>query len=445
MAELLASAQPEKRLFISLLTRDISLLEAVLDLVDNSINSAILKQKRPLDKAQDYINLLEVKETKKTPSINIEFDNNRFVIDDTCGGISLKLAQNEVFKFGKAEDEANVDESDGDRLSVYGIGLKRAIFKLGDHIEISSNHSKRGFEMDLRVNKWQRTPQQEWSIPITAKEPDRDQPYGTKISVTDLHENISKRLTDDSFEGELRERLSKTYAYFAGRIVNITVNNRLVDAADLKFGENIASESFTVEDVDAAVLAGISIPAGKSHTSEAAGWYIFCNGRGVAFADKSNLTGWGTFLPTYQPKFRPFLGIVFFASVDPESLPWTTTKSAINQESEVWQHALRVMNLSGRQVTSFLTSRYPEDGVQISMTDLTDTAGKEASALKSLTIPQRSFVPTKPRKRKTSIQIKVLEEDINKIKKYLGKKHMSNVDVGHYIFEYFLTNVVEEE
>ena len=47
---LTADASPEKRLFISLLTRDISLVAAFLDLIDNSINAALA----PLaDKADD--------------------------------------------------------------------------------------------------------------------------------------------------------------------------------------------------------------------------------------------------------------------------------------------------------------------------------------------------------------------------------------------------------
>jgi hypothetical protein len=40
-AQLLADASPEKRLFISLITRDIPLVAAFLDLVDNSINAAV--------------------------------------------------------------------------------------------------------------------------------------------------------------------------------------------------------------------------------------------------------------------------------------------------------------------------------------------------------------------------------------------------------------------
>ncbi len=440
-----ASAQPEKRLFISLLTRDISLLEAILDLIDNSINSTIIKQNIPLNTSDDYINLLDLKSDTSTPTVSIIFDKTKFLITDNCGGISLDLAQNQVFKFGKNDDETPDKHSEADRLSVYGIGLKRAIFKLGNNIRIRSNHANGGFDMDLDVRRWQREMQQPWAIPISPTPNDQSKPYGTNIEVKEIYENIAKRLTDDRFEGELRQIIAKTYSYFIGRIVNISVNSRPVVATDLKLGSNIASEKFEVDDVNVAVLAGISIPDGKSYSADKAGWYIFCNGRGVAFANKSNITGWGTFLPLFQPKFLPFIGIVFFASTDPESLPWTTTKSSINQESKVWQHALRVMSTQGRQITSFLSRRYPEEGVQLPIGELTKTAGTSSSALKSLSSPPQNFSSSNIRQKITSIQIKVSISDIDKIKTYLGNKSMSNADVGNYIFEYFLNNVVEED
>jgi hypothetical protein len=57
-AKLLADARPEKRLFISLVTRDISLIDAFLDIVDNSINAALEPLSAKLKTADDYQRLL---------------------------------------------------------------------------------------------------------------------------------------------------------------------------------------------------------------------------------------------------------------------------------------------------------------------------------------------------------------------------------------------------
>src|ERR1700761_1604676 len=90
---LFASAQPEKRLFISLITRDISLVDAVLDLIDNSINSAIIMSHRNLAKPSDYIDLLKISPKKTLPAIHIDFNEQSFEIRDTCGGIPLEMAE----------------------------------------------------------------------------------------------------------------------------------------------------------------------------------------------------------------------------------------------------------------------------------------------------------------------------------------------------------------
>ncbi|WP_287361765.1 ATP-binding protein [Mesorhizobium sp.] len=131
-----AKAHAEKRLFISLLTRDISLADAFLDLLDNSINAAVKATGLQEGNAADYVALL-TKPAKPRFTIQIEFDGTKVAISDDCGGISSEDASTKVFVFG-AEDESHLD----DRLSVYGIGLKRAMFKLGNQIDMESQHPK---------------------------------------------------------------------------------------------------------------------------------------------------------------------------------------------------------------------------------------------------------------------------------------------------------------
>jgi hypothetical protein len=436
-----ADASPEKRLFISLLTRDISLVDAVLDLIDNCINSAIILGHEQLVRPADYISLLHRKPKKALPTIDIVFDQYGFSISDTCGGISLKHAKKDVFRFGReAPDRADP----ADRLSVYGIGLKRAIFKIGDRVEMISGHPSGGFQMNLRVRQWERLVQQPWSIPITEYRGKLDGHYGTTVEITDLYSDIKKRISDGTFEADLTRRVGRSYNYFLQRVVRLTVNGNVVEPLDIKFGKNIASRSFMLDGVSCAVMAGIGIPKGKFHVADVAGWYIFCNGRAVAFADKTPLTGWGTFLPGFQPKHRPFVGFVFFTSKQPEQLPWTTTKSSINQESSVWQHALRVMGVVGKQITSYLDKRYSDSGTEISTDELSEVAGQPESALSAISKKARTFKYSKRRKTTTSIQFSVKTSEVDEIRRYLGQRAMSNSEVGRHTFDYFLENVVRE-
>jgi hypothetical protein len=111
-----ADASPEKRLFVSLITRDISLADAFLDIVDNSINAALGPLASRLKTADDYEKLLSnVKITPKV-TIDITIGTAKIVVRDNASGISSKDAAEHVFKFGRAE----IGENKKDRLSVYG-------------------------------------------------------------------------------------------------------------------------------------------------------------------------------------------------------------------------------------------------------------------------------------------------------------------------------------
>jgi hypothetical protein len=381
--------------------------------------------------------------------VKIDLEDERFAIRDYCGGISLKSAQEDVFRFGRDEvdqdDAARKAKERDDTLSVYGIGLKRAIFKIGNVIKILSAHPDGGFKLDLNVRDWERLPQKEWSFELEPYAGRLDGKYGTRIEIVELYDEINTRLNDGKFKGDLVSSIGRTYSYFLERVVRVKIGGETVEPRDIQFGDNTASESFKVGEVSCAVLAGIGVPRGKFYDGAVAGWYVYCNGRAVAFADRTELTGWGVYLPTFQPKFRPFLGLVFFTSDLPELLPWTTTKASINQESVVWQQALRVMATVGKQVTALLDQQYSSSGTDISREQLQEIAGKPVSALKLVTEQARAFRAVVPKRTTTSIQFDVKISDIDEVKSYLGKRSISNGAIGRIAFDHYLENVVRDE
>src|SRR5208282_3298084 len=105
----------EKTFFIQTLTKDIDLVEAVLDLIDNAIDSYI---KNGL--------------TGRT-NINLSFSETTFAIEDFCGGIEKEAVYEHVFAFGAPS------ETKARTVGVFGIGLKRSIFKMGRNILIESD------------------------------------------------------------------------------------------------------------------------------------------------------------------------------------------------------------------------------------------------------------------------------------------------------------------
>jgi hypothetical protein len=302
--KILADASPEKRLFISLITRDISLAEALLDLIDNSINAALEPLAPGLKTADDYQHLLENKKIKPKVTIELTVGSAKIAITDNAPGISVKTAEHHVFKFGRDANEADAS----DRLSVYGIGLKRAMFKCGNKIRIISDHKKGGFELKLNVQEWSKLKAEPWKFEITSRPPAKTD-CGTEITISDLHDDVLRRLDDGLFLVQLRDRISRTYSFFIGRVVNIMLNGSQIEKELFEIGSNYASEKFKSGKVSCNITAGIAATTGEQFRDKNAGWFVFCNGRAVLFADKSTMTGWaGAGLPIFRLTRKLCLG-----------------------------------------------------------------------------------------------------------------------------------------
>ena len=108
-----------------MITRDLGIIDCILDLVDNALDKAVESQE--LDVMTILTNGASNKKATKC-LISMTLSDQSFRIDDTCGGISIEEAKNKMFLFGDSSLR-----SAGAGLSVYGIGMKRAFFKLGPH------------------------------------------------------------------------------------------------------------------------------------------------------------------------------------------------------------------------------------------------------------------------------------------------------------------------
>lgn len=442
---LTADASPEKRLFISLLTRDISLVAAFLDLIDNSINAALAPFANKLTTAEGYLSALDDPEISASTSIDIDFSAESVKIADNAAGIDAETAKSSVFKFGRAPD---VSRASLDRLSVYGIGLKRAMFKMGDQISIVSDHAQGGFELDLHVPTWAALKQEVWGFPITPRPSADGGATGTTIEITALHDDVATRLDDGVFEGQLIEKIGRTYAYFMGKFVTINVNGKPVAPESVEVSENRATETVAIDNATCAIVAGLGPSDSNGRFRDAtSGWFVLCNGRTVVSADKSSLTGWGGYgLPIFQPKHRPFLGMVMFVSDNPEALPWTTTKASINEDSIAWQRAKREMVNTAKAIITFLDRRYTETGTEVGSDELTDARGGSVNPLASSSAQPRKFKPPAPKKDATTrIQYDAKVADVERIGKHLRQPGMSGSEVGRYTLDFFLRNEVGDE
>ncbi len=171
------------------------------------------------------------------------------------------------------------------------------------------------------------------------------------------------------------------------------------------------------------------------------GWYIFCNGRLILSGDKTEKTGWGAGLRRFHPSTNRFVGFVYFESDNVNALPWTTTKDGVNIDSTLYQYVLREMVKIAKPIVSFLVRQYTSDAA---MEEFRKTV-KETNeiSLEELNIKKQSFKPPsvltdKTSKKNIRISYSIPISDIERIKKIIDNKSMSNSEIGKMTFYYYI-------
>ncbi|MDG2524601.1 ATP-binding protein [Stenotrophomonas sp. HITSZ_GD] len=432
-------ASPTKDFFISIITRDISLLDAAKDLVDNCIDGA--RRLRP-GEAASYEGL----------HISIELSETHFAIADNCGGIQVSVAREYAFRFGRPADAPVTDGSIGQ----FGVGMKRALFKMGNNFEIQSKAPDSHFLLEVNVHEW-RTRKDEkgrddWTFEFKEAIEGETRPpdeCSTTIVVTDLHPPIAAEFATERFKTTLIRGIQEAHARSLDAGLEITVNNHqlthniamLLQSGQLKPIRIVQSfPANPAQGIRRPVLVNLYAGVAESNIDEA-GWYIVCNGRQIVRADKSALTGWGAVfneitVPKVHNQFSRFRGYVFFESDDAQSLPWNTAKSGVDEENSIFQFMKGEMVAALRQVIDFLNALDAE--LDTDSTHLRDVVAAARPVRLSMITESRSFYypQTGPAHRPKTVRIQYdrAVEDVDWAKDFFGVK--SARQVGELAFEY---------
>lgn len=430
------NAAPTKAFFVDMLTRDISVTESILDLIDNAIHNVIRA------KDLDVMRVATGKERSRRLTgneIKIRLDKSRFEITDTCGGISIDDARNDVFRFGKSRRDRRKKG-----LGVYGIGMKRAFFKIGNEITIQSQTTTEKFAVDIDVEDWKQADDWTFEFRYAQRLPrtPRKSGGGTTIRIDDLHPTVRRHFGLQTFSNDLLGKISRTYALFLREGIVIAVNGKKAQPDLPEFARSheigLTRQQFRHDGVDILVMIGVTPAIDRVPR----GWYVFCNGRMVLDADKSALTGWKNGAQ-WVPKFNHFLGWVLFASDKVDSLPWRTTKEGIDFESDVYQFALGKMRTHGKPVLSHLAKRYPGDVQEAIPEREVMERAKAVSVLKVASSRDTLFsvaVPKKSEAKTVKIQYDRPKTEVRRIGTSLNRPGMAASRVGEYTFEYYLRN-----
>lgn len=435
--------RPSKAFFVDMITRDLTVDDSILDLIDNSVDAAVTRQ------SVNVMNVLTERLNESgsfqhaTVDIEIDGENDRFVIRDSCGGISIDEARETVFRFGNPRERAALGG-----LSVYGIGMKRSFFKLGRKISVRSETQTESFDIDIDVDEWTNKGDEDWDFRFSNVARLNEAPHapGTTITISQLTEAARRRCRLPGFAGILREKIGSAYALFLAAGLEIKVDGipaTSILPANLTAGDQIqpARQQFKYRGVDVLIIAGVSPRDDRRRH----GWYVFCNGRMVLDADKTEVTGWvgGRGLPKWHTKFGHFVGYLYFRSDDVHKLPWRTTKQGVVSDSAVYQRALAEMQVQARPVLAFLSKLYPGE---IEADEIPEREGMRKGTAVSITkLPQDDatfkFTPPQPRPDRSekliSIQYKKKRGEIEHLKACIDSLNSASArKVGEYAFDY---------
>ena len=429
MENLSVDANPTKDFFISMLTRDIPLDRAILDLIDNSVDAANTLNNGDLNGKE----------------IKITLDATSFKIEDNCGGFDIETARHYAFRFGR---DSKTERLTPNSVGQFGVGMKRTLFKLGNNFTVRSVFTEGAFELNVDVQSWLSSRSEKWEFQLQSI----DKPIvenGTYIEVIDLFDSVKEQFVDNEFLRNFKEEVAIAYFKRINQGLKIYINGDEVDNFDIKVKQSDELSIVSLLDTFEGVSIKVKVGVGEQDFHKG-GWYIVCNGRLVESSEQSSKTLWGTnSIPKYHDRFAFFRGVVEFESEDSSKLPWTTTKTGVDLDNRVFRYSNKLMIKAIEPVIKFLNQREAERK-QVAENRLEENETVLALAIRnaeSVSIyqgdgEQIEFIrPEKVEARAAAfvnVSYQVETERLNNAKDILGANSAS--EVGKLTFEYYFEN-----
>lgn len=333
----LVDTKPTKEVVVDSLTRDISVEACLFDLIDNAI-----------DAARDTIFArAEEKRAEGLPDsysgfkITLAFSGDGCLIDDNCGGITVERLRTMVLRFGQRSSHPM-------GIGIFGLGLNRALFKLGRVSHLKTDTGSQRAELILKTKEYLES--DDWNLP--AEEFQSSGKVGTSIEVRQLYEDIAQNFADSGWIEKYRRDVGRRYGRFVQKGLEIEINGVAVPDGEIR----IRKDSPFPEEYKFYKTEGVTVHIRFGQHSEHRfsaepdydksrnalltdqfGWTVLCNDRAIVVSDKTMKTGWDR---KFHTEFYGFVGIVTFDADDPSKLPWDTTKFDVDMNNRAYLTAL---------------------------------------------------------------------------------------------------------
>ena len=446
-----AQANPTKSFFVSMITRDITLEDSILDLIDNSIDGAWKSEGSKRVSLEEDTSLANY-------TISISATRDHFEILDNCGGMTFDDAVNYAFSFGRSSSHAI--EQYG--IGVYGIGMKRAAFKIGRNIRVKSTYieddgSTQSFFVPILVDTWLEDDNLPWDFDIS--EDSALDETGVKVIIDDLTPPASTAFDNPLFLQNLRRTIARDYSLHLHKGLNITLNGETITGLAIELRESNEYAPIRIEYVDdtdneevtVEIIGGMAAPPPEDITPDESlegdkrfGWYVSCNGRIVLAADKTPVSGWGTDdWPQWHSQYSGFLGIILFTAANAVALPLTTTKRSVDVTSNVFLRARTRMRDVTKQWIAYTNIRKLSlETAKKKERSATSVPIYEVKKRNTVALPRLTPIPVEPQ---ANVNYAVPLDKMKSLAKALGSIRMNYRTVGLKSFSYTYDDLVGDE
>jgi hypothetical protein len=221
----LVDTHPTKQVVVSSLTRDLSIEACIFDLIDNSI-----------DAARDTIfHRLPQGAHKELPDsfagfrIKLTLSGTAFKIEDNCGGIAVDRVKTMVLRFGQRSSHEM-------GIGIFGIGLNRALFKLGRLSHLKTDTGDQRTELSLNTEEYLNSP--DWDL--TAEEFQSNGKVGTEIEIVQLPADVARQFSDGDWVENLRRDIGRRYGRFIAKELSLSVNRKTIKNEEVRISRGRA-------------------------------------------------------------------------------------------------------------------------------------------------------------------------------------------------------------
>lgn len=349
----------------NVLTQDITTLEALYDLIDNSIDAAKSKIAAAGDYKKDQYGLPE---SYNGFEIEIKIGKNSLSITDNCSGIDEHTFQFGTFHTGKTSNHPF-------GIGRFGVGLKRSLLKMGNSYEVAiddasvqyiANFDKSNIGGALDNKMFANV------YPSTGK-------IFSAFSVSDLHSEVVNDIHSVAWFENAVEGLNQRYGLYAQKGMAILLEDTFrgdqytVDAPLPKIREDgkfiPINKNILIHGVSIKIRSGIhqnyffpgedqySLSKNRTLTAEF-GIYLICNDRVIVSASTASDYGWNA---KWHSEYNGYICLVHFLAENPALLPLNSPKTAFRLDSPLFLEFKQTLQPIADHYRSEIKKRYSGD------------------------------------------------------------------------------------